>query len=156
MTRMMVMTFLGTERFRELHSDHHETAEAVEFPDAAQHSDHSVHEPHESPWLMTVPLIILGILSTVGGLIGVPYALSSMFGGHPEKLHRANFRTSHCKSARECNAPEHVDETVWLSPRPQAVDGAPAFMSLDEHDGVEASHSPEEFEKNVCWRCCRW
>jgi NADH-quinone oxidoreductase subunit L len=28
---------------------------------------------------MTVPLIVLAILSTVGGLIGVPYALSSVF-----------------------------------------------------------------------------
>ncbi|GHE40381.1 NADH-quinone oxidoreductase subunit L [Sphingobacterium griseoflavum] len=33
---------------------------------------------HESPWLMTVPLIILAILSVVGGFINVPEAL----GGH--------------------------------------------------------------------------
>ena len=32
--------------------------------------------PHESPWTMTVPLIVLAVLSTVGGLVGVPYALS--------------------------------------------------------------------------------
>jgi NADH-quinone oxidoreductase subunit L len=30
---------------------------------------------------MTVPLIILAFLSTVGGLVGVPYAMSSIFGG---------------------------------------------------------------------------
>jgi len=29
---------------------------------------------------MTVPLIVLAILSTVGGLVGIPYAVSSMFG----------------------------------------------------------------------------
>lgn len=29
---------------------------------------------------MTVPLIVLAVLSTVGGLIGVPYAMSSLFG----------------------------------------------------------------------------
>jgi NADH-quinone oxidoreductase subunit L len=36
------------------------------------------HHLHESPSLMTVPLIVLAILSIVGGLIGVPEAL----GGH--------------------------------------------------------------------------
>jgi NADH-quinone oxidoreductase subunit L len=52
MTRMMVMTFWGKERFE---PDHH-------------------HKPHESPLSMTVPLIVLAVLSTVGGFIGVPYA----------------------------------------------------------------------------------
>ena len=51
MTRMMVMTFWGEKRF----------------------SDADVH-PHESPRSMTIPLIVLAILSTVGGFIGVPYA----------------------------------------------------------------------------------
>jgi len=51
MTRMMVMTFWGEKRF-----------------DAAH-----VH-PHESPRSMTIPLIVLAVLSTVGGFIGVPYA----------------------------------------------------------------------------------
>jgi NADH-quinone oxidoreductase subunit L len=29
---------------------------------------------------MTIPLIVLAILSTVGGLVGIPYAVSSIFG----------------------------------------------------------------------------
>ncbi len=71
MTRMMVMTFWGTERFRER-------------TDATPHDEnHGVHEPHESPWTMTVPLIVLAVLSTVGGLIGVPYALGSLLSDHP-------------------------------------------------------------------------
>ncbi len=37
--------------------------------------DHGHGTPHESPWVMVVPLIILGILSLVGGWIGVPKAL---------------------------------------------------------------------------------
>lgn len=69
MTRMMVMTFWGGERFRETHTSHHE---------ADTHHHHPV-EPHESPWVMTVPLIVLAVLSTIGGFIGVPYALSSLF-----------------------------------------------------------------------------
>jgi NADH-quinone oxidoreductase subunit L len=52
----MVMTFGGRERF-----------------DAAH------HHPHESPKIMTVPLIVLAVLSTIGGFIGVPYAMSSFF-----------------------------------------------------------------------------
>jgi NADH-quinone oxidoreductase subunit L len=68
MTRMMVMTFWGPERFREPHPAHEE-------PDP----HHGPVEPHESPWIMTVPLIVLAVLSTVGGFIGVPYALSSLF-----------------------------------------------------------------------------
>lgn len=69
MTRMMVMTFWGRERFRETHESKHQE------PD----HHHGPVEPHESPWLMTVPLIVLAVLSTIGGFIGVPYALSSAF-----------------------------------------------------------------------------
>ena len=112
MTRMMVMTFWGTERWREapaempIAEDPGEASRAEEtafaFGDAADahvpHDDpHALehHEdddedhhhalspdfkPHESPWVMTVPLIILAVLSTFGGLIGVPYAMSSLVG----------------------------------------------------------------------------
>ena len=66
MTRMMVMTFWGKERFRETHDSKHRS----------RMHHHGPVEPHESPWLMTVPLIVLAVLSTVGGFIGVPYALS--------------------------------------------------------------------------------
>jgi len=67
MTRMMVMTFWGEERFRDTHA--HKQQEPDEH--------HGPVEPHESPWVMTVPLIVLAVLSTIGGFIGVPYALSA-------------------------------------------------------------------------------
>ncbi len=38
------------------------------------------HHLHESPWAMTVPLIVLAILSVIGGYVGVPESL----GGHHE------------------------------------------------------------------------
>ena len=50
MFRLYTLTFLGEVRF---HEDAH-------------------HPVHESPWQMTVPLWILGILSVVGGWIGFP------------------------------------------------------------------------------------
>jgi NADH-quinone oxidoreductase subunit L len=37
--------------------------------------DHGHGTPHESPWVMVIPLVILGFLSLAGGWIGVPAAL---------------------------------------------------------------------------------
>ncbi|NLK50862.1 MAG: NADH-quinone oxidoreductase subunit L [Syntrophomonadaceae bacterium] len=39
------------------------------------------NDPHESPAVMTTPLIILGLLSVVGGLVGMPW-LSTNFGSY--------------------------------------------------------------------------
>jgi NADH-quinone oxidoreductase subunit L len=97
MTRLMVMTFWGTERFREAHAggeadethahavdshavDSHDVAHTANvFDDDDEHEDHhhqGPFEPHEPPWTMTVPLVVLAILSVVGGWVGIPYALS--------------------------------------------------------------------------------
>src|SRR5205814_5909344 len=70
MTRLMVMTFWGKERFDvtqtvSLHDADHEAHEPQ--TDSLRNS----HTPHESPLSMTIPLIVLAILSTVGGLVGV-------------------------------------------------------------------------------------
>lgn len=114
MTRMMVMTFWGEERFHhqidgeqtdDLHGVRAEVAGHGTSPDDDHgHADdddeeehhHIPHDfkPHESPWVMTVPLIVLAILSTAGGLIGVPYAISSLVG------------------VKDANAFEHVLEPV--------------------------------------------
>jgi NADH-quinone oxidoreductase subunit L len=108
MTRMMIMTFWGKERFNDehaiaghaaIHHDAHaaleprpddpthaeETAFALEDAhddddEDEEHAHHGPLHPHESPWSMTVPLVVLAILSTVGGLIGIPHALSSTLG----------------------------------------------------------------------------
>ncbi|HZF38159.1 MAG TPA: NADH-quinone oxidoreductase subunit L, partial [Blastocatellia bacterium] len=79
MTRLMVMTFWGSERFAEAHDDHHAaTGHASGGHTSGGHGDDHGHHgsPHESGWLMTVPLIILAMLSLVGGYVGVPAALS--------------------------------------------------------------------------------
>ncbi len=79
MTRMMVMTFWGEERF-------HDELPEEEHHDHLDDDDHDHHhipadfKPHESPLSMTVPLIVLAVLSTFGGLVGVPYAISSLVG----------------------------------------------------------------------------
>jgi NADH-quinone oxidoreductase subunit L len=55
MFRLVSLTFWGNPRFKE-------------------HGDHAVH-PHEAPATMTVPLIILAVLSIIGGWVGIPKAL---------------------------------------------------------------------------------
>ena len=59
MTRLMALTFWGKSRVNK-----------------------SVH-PHESPWTMTVPLIVLGILSVIGGWVGIPHVISEQIGNIP-------------------------------------------------------------------------
>ncbi|MFN7906386.1 MAG: NADH-quinone oxidoreductase subunit L [Pseudobdellovibrionaceae bacterium] len=59
MTRMMCLTFWGKSRVSK-----------------------DVH-PHESPALMTVPLIVLAVLSVFAGLIGIPHVISAVLPGHP-------------------------------------------------------------------------
>ncbi len=65
MFRLWFMTF-----FREYRGPNPATAGHGHGAD-----DHAHGTPHESPWVMVVPLIILGVLSLVGGWIGVPAAL---------------------------------------------------------------------------------
>ena len=66
MFRLLYLTFHGKERFD---------------------ADH-VH-PHESPKSMTIPLIVLAVLSALGGFIGIPYVLGFFLSDHPHLL--ANF-----------------------------------------------------------------
>ncbi|MCW8810513.1 MAG: NADH-quinone oxidoreductase subunit L, partial [Ignavibacteriaceae bacterium] len=61
MFRLYFLTFEGKEKF-----DSHKT------------------HPHESPKLMTVPLIALGVLSAIGGFIGIPEIFS---GDHGNLFH---------------------------------------------------------------------
>lgn len=56
MFRLVILTFLGKPRMDE----------------------HTKEHLHESPWTMTLPLVILAILATLAGGLGVPHAL----GGH--------------------------------------------------------------------------
>ena len=125
MTRMMVMTFWGKERFRE-------TARRSACTKATDSSRTpcTVHEPHESPWIMTVPLIVLAVLSTVGGLIGVPYALefdySAIIPSTTSSRRLSRWSPSSGKRAHG-ESTDVADEMQWLSPKPQPVDGAPAI-----------------------------
>jgi len=144
MTRLMVMTFWGYERFREAHHEEH-TAEAHDTHDAsAGHHDHHdagyhAHEPRESHWLMTAPLIVLAVLSTIGGFMGVPYALGSFFSSHPTNYLE---KTLEPVVQAEPHGEQPATEVHSLSPPPQEIDGKPAAGFVEEH--AAEAHSGEE------------
>jgi NADH-quinone oxidoreductase subunit L len=75
--RMLFMTFHGPERFRQAqpHDAHASHGEAHD------HAHGHVHVPHESPWVVTVPLIALAIPSIVIGFLTVgPVLFGPYFG----------------------------------------------------------------------------
>jgi NADH-quinone oxidoreductase subunit L len=73
MFRLWFKTFWGPEKFNH-HADTHDHDHG--------HAAHS-HAPHESLWIMLGPLVILAILSVIGGWVGIPVA----FGGNDRAEH---------------------------------------------------------------------
>lgn len=147
MTRMMVMTFWGSERFHDAlpgedaHGHHDANAGSDSGHAAAADDDEDAHhplppdfKPHESPWVMTVPLIVLAALSTFGGLVGIPYALSSLPGVSSVFGTEAN-RFEHVLEPVIAKAGEPAGESHVT---PAAEHGAAA-----EHSATAETHSPE-------------
>jgi len=143
MTRLMVMTFWGSERFAtQAGSLRHDNAEQVQ-PEAQINNFR--HTPHESPLSMTIPLVVLALLSTFGGLVGVPYALSSLTGGHPENYFERTLEPVVSEAPGHAGGEgEAVPELNWRSPAPQPVDGKPAVRVLREPGPEEATPNQEE------------
>ncbi len=80
MFRLWYLTFSRSYRGNEQAAAHsHESSATAE--ETATH--HHPHHPHESPWLMLTPLVLLAVLSLVGGWVGVPAVLH----GHDEIGH---------------------------------------------------------------------
>jgi NADH-quinone oxidoreductase subunit L len=166
MTRLMVMTFWGKERFAEedaggqadeAHAHafdegekphdaqlpsagdrvHHEPGEHVDKGLDEHDEDVTVHagsgghghghgpfKPHESPWVMTVPLVVLAILSTLGGLVGIPYALS---GGKVDNYFEKTLEpiiNNPNESGESVRAEGEPARPQMLSKEPQPHDGA--------------------------------
>ena len=77
--RMYFLVFHGKERYDQnpdAHGDHHH--DASEEPDPHHHhNEHS--KPHESPWVVTVPLVLLAIPSVVIGFMTIQSMLFGEF-----------------------------------------------------------------------------
>ncbi|TNJ34392.1 NADH-quinone oxidoreductase subunit L [Arenimonas terrae] len=93
--RLLYLTFHGKERFREVeahgHDDHHGADDAHGDAHHDAHDDHGHHhgpvEPHESPKVVTVPLILLAIPSVLIGFFTVgPMLFGDFFRGAIEVL----------------------------------------------------------------------
>ena len=75
--RMFFMVFHGPERFREpAEQDHGEDHHDAHDDD---HGHHGPVEPRESPWVVTVPLILLAIPSVVAGYVVGPMLFGDFF-----------------------------------------------------------------------------
>jgi len=74
--RMYFLVFHGKERFGQAHDDHHD----------AHHDDHHHglapgQKPHESPWVVTLPLVLLAIPSVAIGYFAIgPMLFGEFFG----------------------------------------------------------------------------
>ncbi|MFM9138740.1 MAG: NADH-quinone oxidoreductase subunit L [Actinomycetota bacterium] len=67
MTRQVIMVFFGKARW----SDH-----------SADHGAHGEFTPHESPKIMLMPLVVLAVLSVVGGFMQLPFSKDLHFLEH--------------------------------------------------------------------------
>jgi len=70
MTRLMVLTFWGSERFREQHSHSDDVHATNGNGHDAAHSHSGT--PHESPLSMALPLIVLAVGAVLAGYLNVP------------------------------------------------------------------------------------
>jgi NADH-quinone oxidoreductase subunit L len=86
MFRLWFMTFFGDYRGGgDAHDATPESADAHAMHDS--HAGHGHGTPHESPWVMLAPLVILALLSFVGGWVGIggrfEHFLAPVFQGGP-------------------------------------------------------------------------
>jgi len=131
MFRLWFMTFFGELKLGSV--DLGEEAHAANAPAQAAHGDashshghaddesHGHGGVHESPWVMLAPLVILAVLSFVGGWVGVP----QFMGGH--------------------NEVEHFLAPVMESPAVVGEQAAPTVRVLDPSSRPEEKPASEEW-----------
>jgi NADH-quinone oxidoreductase subunit L len=115
MFRLWFMTFFGERR--ESASPAHDPAHASahgtgDDHDPSQDHAHGHGGVHESPWSILAPLVILAVLATVGGWVGVPHALGGS--NHFESFMRPVFEH------------ESVAPAAHNAPNPEAPNPAQA------------------------------
>ena len=72
MTRQVILTFFGPPRY---------LVDVDVDVDVDADVAHEI-QPHESPWTMTFPLVVLALLSVVGGFIQLPFSSSTKWLEH--------------------------------------------------------------------------
>jgi NADH-quinone oxidoreductase subunit L len=74
MSRQVFMVFFGEPRWRNEPAPQPASVGAAANELDLETDEPAHREPHESPWIMTAPLIALSVLSIVGGLINLPFS----------------------------------------------------------------------------------
>ncbi|HEV7642946.1 MAG TPA: NADH-quinone oxidoreductase subunit L [Pyrinomonadaceae bacterium] len=146
MTRLMIMTFWGKERFNDapVHEAGHHDAAAHDEEEEEGHHHHGPIHPHESPWTMTVPLIVLAFLSTVGGLVGIPYALSSLVGAGDVNVFEHVLEPVIAKRGPAETAESHGSQKQTIPHTTKEVERLSAEKAAEHSTAAEEAHSPAD------------
>ncbi|QDH69828.1 NADH-quinone oxidoreductase subunit L [Marilutibacter alkalisoli] len=136
--RLLYLTFHGKERFHDPVPDHYVAPEAdsTEHEEALSH-EHGAHDehghgghahtPHESPWVVTVPLVLLAIPSIlIGFFTAGPMLFGTDWAGHDRQL---PFFAGAIDLAAARDTVTLLGEQLWHGPVAFALHGfqAPAF-----------------------------
>ncbi|WP_407351859.1 NADH-quinone oxidoreductase subunit L [Luteimonas sp. R10] len=139
--RLLYLTFFGTERFREAapshpaaaHDEHGQETRHEPLDDDA-HGDHGhhhgPHEPHESPWVVTLPLVLLAIPSiAIGFFTAGPMLFGTDWSGHHEQ---APFFLGAIDLAQARDTVAALGSELWHGPVAFALHGlvAPTFWLM--------------------------
>ena len=87
--RLLYLSFFGEERFRDAHAHdaHGHDSHAHDDHHHDDHGHHGAHVPHESPWVVTLPLVLLAIPSVLIGFFTVgPMLFGTDMLGHAKQL----------------------------------------------------------------------
>src|SRR5687768_7489420 len=154
MTRLVAMTFWGKERFRDAHD--HGAGHEVHQKDHDTPGHHA-HVPHESPRSMVAPLVVLAVLATIGGFVGVGPAFKFITGSeHPGgRLNIVNFMDPIIWNAEtgefgkhSATEGEHGGEVTTAAPAETNTHGepvatAPGTSSVAHADSFNLAHAAE-------------
>ncbi len=142
MFRLWFKTFFGPEHFEE-HTDLHDHGAAVHTHSGSHavmvadpEEGHS-HGVHESPWIMLFPLVVLAILSFIGGWVGIP----AVFGGSDEVEHFLQPVINEGLAGTLTNLPSHGLELglVLISVLVVAIGFSIAYVFYYKKPGTAAS-----------------
>jgi NADH-quinone oxidoreductase subunit L len=74
MSREVFLVFFGEPRWRAEPAPRPASVGAAANDLDVESDEHAHGDPHESPWIMTAPLIALSVLAIVGGVINLPFS----------------------------------------------------------------------------------
>ncbi len=151
MTRLVAMTFWGKERF--LNGHEHTPEHEVHTYDHST-PEHHTHVPRESPPSMVAPLVVLAVLATIGGFVGVGPAFKFITGAdHPGgRLNIVNFldpiiwnsATGQFGKGHVAGVTGHEGATEPLPPAPsESNTSESAFVATHSAEGFNLAHAAE-------------